>query len=245
MHLSEGHPPATPTVANDARHPAEHYQPLKKAIPDWLGDISATRRDALKNSVPQLPEPLKTAPAEQHAQMKSLNAAHISAQSEVDKSLEHLQDAAAFAEPLLKAELKRAFDLDLDVRNTYVRLYIPATTPWFPIKTGARVWSISLLDAALHNFEDKETRTDAFEAESTFTTPPTATGQFDTLPAIKSTMSIAAFTQLCRRLDVGAKYQASLEENLGYSDPMIASVLRSKLDASEKAAMKAALQWAG
>ncbi|MCV2222483.1 dermonecrotic toxin domain-containing protein [Pseudomonas mercuritolerans] len=244
MHLSEGHPPATPTVANDARHPAEHYQPLKKAIPDWLGDISATRRDALKKSVPQLPEPLKTAPAEQHAQMKSLNAAHISAQSEVDKSLEHLQDAAAFAEPLLKAELKRAFDLDLDVRNTYVRLYIPATTPWFPIKTGARVWSISLLDAALHNFEDKETRTDAFEAESTFTTPPTTTGQFDTLPAIKSTMSIAAFTQLCRRLDVGAKYQASLEENLGYSDPMIASVLRSKLDASEKAAMKAALQWA-
>lgn len=87
MHLSEGHPPATPTVANDARHPAEHYQPLKKAIPDWLGDISATRRDALKKSVPQLPEPLKTAPAEQHAQMKSLNAAHISAQSKWIKAL--------------------------------------------------------------------------------------------------------------------------------------------------------------
>lgn len=162
----------------------------------------------------------------------------------VDKALEHLQDAAAFAEPLLKAELKSCFDLDLDVRNTFVRLYIPATAPLFPIKTGARVWSVSLLEAALHNFEDRETYDNAFEAQSTFTTAPTPTGQFETLPAIKARLSVPAFTQLCRRLDIGAKYKASTEENLGYSDPMVATVLRNKLDASEKTAMKAALQWA-
>ncbi|MED7667808.1 hypothetical protein GXB78_11440 [Pseudomonas moraviensis subsp. stanleyae] len=244
MHLSERHPSATPDDANDAHHADEHYQPLKNAIPAWLGDTSATRRAALKNSVAQQSATLKTAPAEQHALMKSLGAAHITAQSQVDKSLEHLQDAAAFAEPLLKAELKRSFDLDVDVRNTYVRLYIPATTPWFPIRTGARAWSVSLLEAALHNFEDRETEDDAFEAESTFTSAPSATGQFETLPDIKARLSIPAFTKLCRRLDIGAKYKASLEDNLGYSDPMVASVLRGKIDASQKAAMKSALQWA-
>lgn len=244
MHLSQGHPSVTAADTNNAQHADEHYQPLKEALPQWLGNTSATRREALKNSAPVLPETLKSAPAEQHALMKTLTGAHIDAQSQVDKALEHLQDAAAFAEPLLKAEVKRCFDLDLDVRNTYVRLYIPATTPLFPIKTGARVWSVSLLEAALHNFEDRETQDNAFEAESTFTTAPTPTGQFDTLPAVHTRMSIRAFTQLCRRLDIGAKYKASLEDNLGYSDPMVATVLRSKLDASQKAAMKAALQWA-
>lgn len=244
MHLSEAPPSATPDAAHDAQHADEHYQPLKNAIPAWLGDTSASRREALKNSVPQQPAALQVAPAEQHALMKSLGAAHITAQSRVDKSLEHLQDAAAFAEPLLKAELKRCFDLELDVRNTYVRLYIPATTPWFPIRTGARAWSVSLLEAALHNFEDRETEDDAFEAESTFTRAPSATGQFETLPEIKAKLSISAFTKLCRRLDIGAKYKASLEDNLGYSDPMVASVLRGKIDASQKAAMKSALQWA-
>ncbi|MFG6208073.1 dermonecrotic toxin domain-containing protein [Pseudomonas retamae] len=244
MHLSQAHPSVTPDTIQEAHHADAHYQPLKEAIAPWLGNTSTTRRETLKNSAPQLPEVLKSAPADQHALMKTLGAAHIEAQSQVDKSLEHLQDAAAFAEPLLKTELKSCFDLDLDVRNTFVRLYIPATTPLFPIKTGARVWSVSLLDAALHNFEDRETHDTAFEAESTFTTAPTPTGQFDTLPAVQSRMSIPAFAQLCRRLDIGAKYKASLEEHLGYSDPMVATVLRNKLDASQKTAMKAALQWA-
>lgn len=244
MHLSQAHPSVTAADTNNAQHADEHYQPLKEAIPQWLGNTSATRREALKNSVPLLPQALKSAPAEQHALMKTLAGAHIDAQSQVDKSLEHLQDAAAFAEPLLKAELKSCFDLDVDVRNTFVRLYIPATTALFPIKTGARVWSVSLLEAALHNFEDRETQDNAFEAESTFTTAPTLTGQFETLPAIKARLSIPAFTQLCRRLDIGAKYKASLEDNLGYSDSLVATVLRNKLDASQKTAMKAALQWA-
>jgi Leucine-rich repeat (LRR) protein len=244
MHLSDRHSPTTSSKTPEPQHPDEHYQPLQNAIPQWLGNTSASRREALKNSAPRVPEALKSAPAEQHAVMKKLTATTITAQSEVDKNLEHLQDAAAFAEPLLKAELKNCFNLDVDVRNTFVRLYIPVTTPWFAISTGARVWTVSLLDAALHNFEERETHEYAFEAASTYTTAPSASGQFEPLPDIKARLSIPAFTQLCRRLDIGAQYKASLEKNLGYSDPALASNLRAKLDASEKTAMKAALQWA-
>lgn len=244
MHLTQRHPATTSTVASDAQHHDDHYLPLKNAVPDWLGNATSTRRQAFRNSLPRLPASLQSAPAEQHQQMKTLNAAHWSAQSKVDQSLEHLQDASAFAEPLLKEELKKNFGLDLDVRNTCVRLYIPATTPWFPIRTGTRAWTVSLLEAALHNFEEAETRDDAFEADSTFVTRPSATGQFTTLPAIKAKLSITAFTQLCRRLDIGAQYTTRLKDNLGYTDPMVATVLRSKIDDSQKAAMKAALQWA-
>jgi Leucine-rich repeat (LRR) protein len=244
MHPSQRHPPAASTATSDAQHHDDHYLPLKKALPDWLGNISTGRREALGNTRPQASAAIQAAPTESHQQMKTLNAAHWVAQSKVDQSLEHLQDASAFAEPLLKQQLKDCFGLDLDVRNTFVRLYIPATTPWFPITTGARVWTVSLLDAALHNFEEKETSENAFEAESTYTNRPSATGQFETLPALKSTLSIPAFTRLCRSLDLGARYKTHLEDNLGYSDPMVASVLRGKIDDSQKAAMKAALQWA-
>ncbi|KHA71146.1 hypothetical protein NZ35_21955 [Pseudomonas chlororaphis] len=244
MHLTQRHPAVASTVASDAQHHDDHYLPLKNAVPDWLGNATSTRRHALKSTLPRLPAPLHSAPAEHHQQMKTLNATHWAAQSKVDQSLEHLQDAGAFAEPLLKQELKNCFGLDLDVRNTFVRLYIPATTPWLPIRTGTRAWTVSLLEAALHNFEEAETGDDAFEADSTFVTRPSATGQFTTLPAIKAKLSIAAFTRLCRRLDIGAQYKTHLEDNLGYTDPMVASVLRSKIDDSQKAAMKAALQWA-
>jgi Leucine-rich repeat (LRR) protein len=244
MNLPEGQQLAAPPDTNDAQHPDDHYLPLKNAIPDWLGSASVARREALKRIAPQLSAPVQSAPATQHAEMNSLNAAHMAAQSEVDKSLEHLQDASAFAEPLLRAELKQCFDLDLDVRNTFVRLYIPVTTPWFPISTGARVWSVSLLDAALHNFEEKETYAAAFETASTYTTRPSSTGQFETLASIKAKLSIPAFAQLCRRLDIGAQYKKKLEDTLGFTDSTVKSALRKKIDASAKTAMKAALQWA-
>ncbi|NUT78275.1 hypothetical protein HNO86_24865 [Pseudomonas sp. C1C7] len=226
------------------QHPDSHYQHLKNAIPDWLGQASPARHQALKSAQPLLTDRLKAVPAEHHQQMKALNAAHWSAQNEVDQQLAHLQDANAFAEPLLKAALKSRFGLDLDVRTTFIQLYVPATVPWFPIKTGARAWTVSLLDAALHNFEAHEAEDDAYEAHSTFITAPTETCQFDTLPAIKQKISIPTFIRLCRELDIGAQYASHLNENLGIGEPVAAAVLQLKVTESQKAAMKAALQWA-
>ncbi|WP_277758917.1 DUF6543 domain-containing protein [Pseudomonas sp. A34-9] len=244
MHLSEGQLPAVATDITVAQHPDSHYETLKDALPAWLGNVSSTRRQALKDSRPALPVKLQNASSTEHQTLKSLNAAHLTAQSEVDKQFEHLQDASAFAEPLLKTALKSRFDLDLDVRTTFLRLYIPATTALFPIKTGARTWTVSLLDAALHNFDEDEIKDNAFESESSFITQPSASGQFDTLPAIKSKLSIAAFTRLCRELDIGKQYNTYLESNLGISDPAVAAPLRLKIDKSQKAAIRAALQMA-
>ncbi|MFI8647902.1 dermonecrotic toxin domain-containing protein [Pseudomonas iridis] len=232
-----------PKPPYDEVHDA-HLRPLIAGIPDWLGTASAAKRQAFGRQAPFLPPKLKTQPDVRHQALMALNATHWRAQNDVEKRLEHLQDASAFAEPLLKAELKKKFDLDVDVRTTFVRLYIPAKTPWFPIKTGARAWTVSLLDAALHNFELAETEDDAYEPESTFITQPDAGGQFETLPSLKARLSIVAFTKLCRELDIGARYQTYLREALGSSHPVAAAVLRHKIDASQKAAMQAALQWA-
>ena len=244
MHKTEGSQAIPAPETPGGLNPDIHYQPLKDAIPDWLGNASAARRAALKQTQPSLPLKLQgESVAARHA-LNALHADHWTAQNDVDKQLALFKEASAFAEPLLKAEIKRRFDLDIDVRATFLRLYIPATTPLFSVKTGARTWTVSLLDAALHNFEEKECEDDAYETASTFITQPSKTGQFDTLPAVKEKLGIPAFARLCRELDIGAKYMTYLEDDLGISSADKASALRKQVDSSQQAALKAALQLA-
>lgn len=225
----------------DTSLPDSHYQLLTSALPAWLGNASAGKRQALASIQPQ---PLPGS-AEQRAALRRLTGAHWDAQNSVDRALQHLQDVKTFATPILEQALKAEFGLELDVDATFVRLYIPDSVPWFSIRSGAaRTWTVSLLDAALHNFEHKETLADAYEPASTFITRPSASGQFDTLPQIKRVMSISAFASLCRDLDIGALYARYLDEELGVSNPVATAVLRLKVDASHKAALQVALQLA-
>lgn len=226
---------------SDTRLPDSHYQLLTSALPSWLGNASASKRQALAATEPKQWQ----GSAEQRAALARLTGAHWAAQNLVDQSLQHLQDVKAFAAPILQQALKAGFNLEVDVEATYLRLYIPDRIPWFSIRSGAaRTWTVSLLDAALHNFEHKETLADAYEPASTFITRPSANGQFDTLPHIKRVLSIPAFTSLCRGLDIGGLYERYLNEALGMSNPVAAAVLRLKVDASQKAALRAALQLA-
>ncbi|MNO69893.1 hypothetical protein D3C76_607560 [compost metagenome] len=95
--------------------------------------------------------------------------------------------------------------------------------------------TVSLLDAALHNFSSKET----CEADSSFISQPDARGHFDILP-INRKMTIAQFQTLCRELDLGARYNKYLEEQLKPRDGLAQGVLKRKLIESDKAAFKAA-----
>ncbi|QZC96429.1 hypothetical protein K2E96_10785 [Pseudomonas sp. ERGC3:05] len=174
-----------------SNQPDSHYQPLQNAVPRWLGETSPRHRQALSSNVARLPQSVRDASPGNRAELKRLASAHWDAQSTVEHALANVLDAPDFAEPILTLALKTRFDLDLDVKNTFLRLYIPQTIPGFPIRSGAaRTWTVSLLDAVLHNFEPEETQADAYEAESTFITRPDARGHFDTLPAIKRALSI-------------------------------------------------------
>lgn len=220
-------------------HHDEHYAPLQDCMPDWLTSAAAARRQALRRTAPRLDSKLKAQPARHHDTLKQLNARHWIAQNQVDRQLAKLQDAATFAEPLLLEALRAQFGItDLDVRKTCLRLYTSLSLG------AARSWTVSLLDAALHNFEDHETLEGAYEPASAFITKPDQAGRFETLPSLDKTLGIPAFTRLCRELDIGRLYQQHLNEQLGLSDPKVAAALRQKVDASQQAAFKAALQYA-
>ncbi|WP_429539357.1 NEL-type E3 ubiquitin ligase domain-containing protein [Pseudomonas fluorescens] len=159
----------------------------------------------------------------------------------MDRFIEELQNIYEFAEPLLTQALMEQFGVDADVRTTYLHLYLPKERPWYVINTSAGVVTrtVSLLDAALHNFARSET----CEPDSDFISQPDERGHFDTLP-IRRKMSIAQFQTLCRELDIGARYTQYLEERLLPSDGLAQSFLKLKVVESEKASFKAAAQQA-
>ncbi|QVW22052.1 hypothetical protein KJF94_19500 [Pseudomonas hormoni] len=225
-----------------------HPDTLSKILPTWLLQTSPDTRRALKNVTPdasfrdgqandlheQALKALKT--------IKALSIEHWEHRNRLEQLLGKLKNARDFAEPLLTQALTTRFGLELDVKTTFLRLYIPQTIPWFSVKTGAaRTWTVSLLDAALHNFEESETQADAYDAASTFITEPSPTGQFDTLPTIRQKITIAGFTRLCRELDIGGQYSAYLDDNLGVTNPLIDTVLKSNVRNAHQAALKSAL----
>ena len=240
MNFDIEHPDSPPPFRPDT-----HYQHLSRVIPSWLTEASTQKREALSKTRPNLPDAIKSASRSQHAVLSALTARHWTAQNRVDQSLARLQNASAFAVPLLQAAIRQRFNLELDVSQTFLRLYIPAHLPWLRLKSGAaRIWTVSLLEAALHNFESAETEADAFEPASTYITPPSSAGQFQTLPQIQQTMPIAAFALLCRELDIGERYKQYLEDNLGISNPVAAAILQPKIRQSQQTALTAALHMA-
>ncbi|AZE85365.1 hypothetical protein C4J98_3979 [Pseudomonas orientalis] len=205
-------------------------------LPAWLGNASASRRQALKDASLVFNDWQANAGRPQQAALKQALARSWTAQNEVDTAFESLQSPQAFAAPRLQQALKTRFGLVLDVATTYLRLYTARTIPLFPVESGGfKVWTVSLVEAALHNFDADESEDSAFTAESSFVSQPSAAGHFDTLPLLRDTISIAQFIGLCRELDIGRHYQAYLKTCFGFNDVKLKATLRDKVIDSLKA----------
>jgi Leucine-rich repeat (LRR) protein len=215
---------------------------LMQAIPHWLRDATPAKRSALGEVSANVPDWYKNASAAQHAELKRLNGEAWTRQNQVDKALAGLKSPQTFGADLLQPALKRQYGVDLDVRSTWLQLYVPLTLAGFRVQAGAsRTWRVSVLEAALHNFEPDEAQPDAYERSSGFSTQPNAAGHFQSLPAIDAKISIAQFATLCRDLDIGGRYQRYLDDYLGLDNPVAKSVLQHKVEQSLGSALNFSL----
>ncbi|NWE39572.1 leucine-rich repeat domain-containing protein [Pseudomonas yamanorum] len=225
------------------RTSSPHYQQLIKAVPPWLGNASPERHRQLKGTAPTIPAWYGRASDTDHRTLKALIGHAWDAQNPVDQALANVLNINDFARPMLQKALKDQFALEPDVEKTLIRLYIPASIPWFPIRSGAaRTWTVSLLEAALHNFEPDETQANAHESASSYVQETATAGQLEILDTLEQRMSIQAFIKLCRTLDIGGHYQTYLAQQL--LEPVTSDVLQLKVDAARKAMLKAALHMA-
>ena len=206
---------------------------LVYSMPDWLAGLSSQQRTALVQACGSMPPGFAQAAAADRAYLKSALQATWTSRQKLEQVLARLQSIEAFAEPLLVAALEKRCNVTLDVRQTYLRLYIPEG-----ISVAYRSRTISLLDAALQNFEAKESRPGFFDDASCFITRPSATGQFDVRP-MSDTLTVPVFVALCRELDIGGRYQAYLKHNL-LDEPVAAAVVQACVETSDKDAFRAA-----
>jgi hypothetical protein len=129
-----------------------------------------------------LPTSLKDAPPHRHAELGKLIARHVTSQNRVDQMMANLQSPADFAQPLLETALKSQFGLEPNVRKTPPAPLHPHPPTLATVEIrAARIWTVSLLDAA--HTTGAETRA-ASQPTSTYITTPSADGRFETLPQI-------------------------------------------------------------
>ncbi|MFG6203201.1 NEL-type E3 ubiquitin ligase domain-containing protein [Pseudomonas retamae] len=228
--------PARP-VATDSLHAGY----LESALPQWLIDASAQRKTEIKNAGTRMPAWYTQASAPQRQTLDDSFRASLAAQSALDQTMSSLKDIDAFARPILTRALKRHYKVNVDVDKTVLSLKRPLALGLFNVEIGSfEVLSLTMLQAALHNFELRECMPGAFHKSSGFghqTSPGTYA------PA-KVNLTVTDFLRLCRKLDIGAQYQAHLKAFFHTTNPYREKALREQFVACQKSALRAAAEQA-
>jgi len=186
-------------VNQSTSHP--HHDFIKDNLPSWYVYTTSELRQRL--------------------QLDMVRGQHIRAQ--IAKALADIKGLTEFAKPLLSQALDKEFGPGLDVEKDYF-FHVRFEDGLLPLPgklTSRNVTVQSLLQAALQNFHQEEV--DAVKAESTFFRgePNFATLANGTSYPHPLKVSPARFMALCRRLDLGGKYQAHLNRTLGPSTEVV------------------------
>ncbi|WP_434766605.1 dermonecrotic toxin domain-containing protein [Pseudomonas triticicola] len=227
-------------VPDDNPEKGRHYEFIKSTVSLPFKTATVGRAEALAATPFNIEPWYQTASAKDQQRLAAANLKAWGSQNTVDHLLAKL-DLYAFAEPLLKAKIKALYGIEPDVKATWLRLYIPAATPWYALDLTAGVVTrtVSLLDAALHNFASTETA----GPDSQYISQPDARGLFDVVP-IRHKMSIQQFQTLCRELDLGAQYKKHLDSFLRSGEPLVEGLLRYQVSQSQKDALVVAAHMA-
>ena len=189
--------------ATPAENKGVHYGRVLDVIPGAIKQASMSRLKSLETLRPEPPQWYSAARETDRQYLKQLIEEQGRLQGVLDKTLGDLQhDIQAFAEPLLRTAMQSNFKNVKGIDGLSVQLEVPSKIG-LVIDTGAsRVRQSTLLEAALHNFEESETTEDAWRSNSGIYRKDER-GALALEPAI----SLSGFASMCRSLDLGGQYQ--------------------------------------
>lgn len=213
-----------------------HYSRVLDAVPSAVKDASIARLKAIDGLQPQIPEWYSTARHIDRQYLKELINERWRLQGILDKALGNLQhDINTFADPLIKTALRTNFNTEVNINEFTVQFDVPITIIFGIDTGGSRVRRSTLLEAALHNFEDSETTEDAWRN----TAGIYRKDQYGGL-ALDPTITLPGFASLCRSLDIGGQYQQHLKSILLPENAEARQTLQQGAVANEKAAFEVA-----
>lgn len=191
--------PATPAVIPIQY--GRHYDIIKRAIPEYLIDASTEERAALRQRSALIPERyLRASPAQRRSIKPLLQAVGLTFR-QLEKSLDDLPSLEAFAQSLLDAALNDASRW-MPMDQVFVQLTILTENILGSGASGYRLQTLTLLQAALYNFEEYE----PFTSGSLTTWPD----QYGHSELYNTLLTFEQFVSLCRTLDIGRQYQEAL-----------------------------------
>ncbi|SEC55958.1 Leucine rich repeat-containing protein [Pseudomonas frederiksbergensis] len=213
-----------------------HYERIVQALPPAITATPPVRMSLLTSTTVPTPGWYLKASAIDRQYLKELLDKRWLLQRLVDAPLQDLQqDIRAFAKPLLSLSMSSNFNSHEDVSQLTLKLYVPDRIIFGIDRGASHLRESSLLDAALHNFEEPETAADYFRTGS-----GVYRSNFRGEPSLIPAMTVSKIAALCRRLDLGGQYQAHLQARLLPADAQKRQTLEQHGAASEKAAFELA-----
>lgn len=232
----QGSNPNVPSSPAQKDEKGVHYPRIKPLIPKAITEAPQTRLLSVAQMQPVFPDwYLKARPVDRD-HLKQLVDERWRLQGPLDELLGDLQhDIKAFAEPLLKTLLLSNFNEHGDPNDLQLRLYVPKKIAGVIDNQASIIRRSTLLEAALHNFEEDETREGAFRSGSAVLRKDFRGGLHEI--KVITPQKIAA---LCRRLDIGGQYQTHIKSLLAPANANAARLLKERSIASDKAALRLA-----
>lgn len=198
----EGQPPPADTLAME-----QAYQDslIAKRLPEWirrLRIVAPTEQNIPANGLYE----------SQHVALRDALKASLACRQWLAKELARIDGIDRFVKPLLQHAMREEFGITQDVDGLYFRRWYTYTAPsqgtvWgrYPIP-GKDCFEVPLIEAVLDNFTPGEGRDEQHKDN----------GIVDSLsqPLATPTATAPAFARLCRRLDLGKRYQQHLDSVL-------------------------------
>jgi hypothetical protein len=224
-------PPVLPVENNGI-----HDERIVQVLPPAITATPPLRLSSLASTAVSTPDWYLNASAVDRQYLKELIDKRWLLQRLVDAPLQDLQqDIRAFAKPLLSLLMSSNFNSHEDVSQLTLKLYVPDRIIFGIDRGASHLRESTLLDAALHNFEEPETAAEYFRSGS-----GVYRRNFRGEPSLIPSMTVSKIATLCRRLDIGAQYQTHLKALLLPADTQQRQALEQRGAASEKAAFELA-----
>lgn len=226
-----------------------HYDFLKDRVPAWFYQATLQRQQELANHEMVLPSWYSTLTAQQKSALADSHTRYRETLNQVENSLGDIEAVKAFAEQPLKDAIKQRFNLDLDVNNVYLaRKY---ESKGRDDLYGALVFEqssdpslhyeyhgVSLLEAALANFEPDEERAIACQDCHVITNWGSYDDETTPTPSVIRAHAVAIvaheFAQMCRSLDLGKLYQQHIKAIVQPDDDAQRSALETQLQEHQR-----------
>jgi hypothetical protein len=213
-----------------------HDERIVQVLPPAITATPPVRLSSLASTTVSTPDWYLNASAVDRQYLKELIDKRWLLQRLVDAPLQDLQqDIRAFAKPLLSLLMSSNFNSHEDVSQLTLKLYVPDRIIFGIDRGASHLRESTLLDAALHNFEEPETAADYFRSGS-----GVYRRNFRGEPSLIPSMTVSKIATLCRRLDIGGQYQTHLQTLLLPADAQQRQTLEQRGAASEKAAFELA-----